>query len=302
MMLVLVLVSMMVFLLLRLAGDPVMLLVPPDAGVELIERVREDMGFNRPLLVQYFNWFTDLLQGDLGYSYRSNQSVASIIRHRLPVSFWLVSLSLVIGVVLSLFFGILAAMYYNSKIDLMVSFFSTAGMSVPSFFVASMLIYFLAVQLNWFPPSGFINPLDQPIEGLRRLFMPAISLGTYQAAVGMRMLRSCLVEELSKDYIKTARAKGLKERVVFIKHALKNALIPYVTIMGMMLGQALGGAVINEIIFTLPGLGRLLVNNIFARDYPLVQGAVLVICVFFIVVNLIVDLLYAFINPKIKYQ
>lgn len=299
---VLLLVSMVVFSLLHLTpGDPALSILGEEATPQQVEALRNKLGLNQPIPVQYVKWLGAVLRGDLGRSVRSNQPVSEAIAERLPVTVELALLSMVISLAIAIPAGIISAMRRNSVVDTSATFVALLGVSLPNFFLAILLILIFGVKLGWLPPFGY-QPLNMGLaENLRRMILPAITLGTALAAIVTRMMRSSLLEVLDQDYVRTARAKGLSESRMIRAHALKNALMPVVTIVGLQIGGLLGGAIITESIFVLPGIGRLLVDAIFQRDFPLVQGVVLFVSLAFLFSNFAVDLLYAYLDPRIRY-
>jgi len=298
---VLFLVSAGVFMLIHLTpGDPIdaMMAESVDAGVK--ETLRRDLGLDRPLALQYAHWMGRILRGDFGQSIRNREPVIENVGRRIRPSLQLAAFAMTIALVVAFPIGILSAARRNSPLDGAGSLFSLFGICMPNFLLALLLIFFFGVTLRWLPISGYTDPFEEPLAGLRSLALPAITLGLALAAVIMRTLRSSMLEALAEDYVRTARAKGVSEWRVIGGHVLRNALIPVVTVMGLQLGTLIGGAVITEYVFALPGVGRLVVDAVFARDYPLVQGVVLLIAVGYIVSNLIVDLLYGWIDPRIR--
>ena len=298
---VLFLVSAGVFMLIHLTpGDPidVMMSESVDAGVK--ETLRRELGLDRPLALQYTHWMGRILRGDLGQSIRNREPVIENVGRRIRPSLQLAALAMIIALVVAFPVGIHSAAPRNAPVDGPASLFSLFGICMPNFLLALLLIFFFGVTLRWLPISGYTDPFEEPLAGLRSLALPAVTLGLALAAVIMRTLRSSMLEALAEDYVRTARAKGVSEWRVIGGHVLRNALIPVVTVMGLQLGTLIGGAVITEYVFALPGVGRLVVDAVFARDYPLVQGVVLLIAVGYIVSNLIVDLLYGWIDPRIR--
>ena len=291
---VLIGISLISFFFIHLSGDPVMLMLPGDASHSEIEALREQLGFNDPIYVQYFRFAKGAVQGDFGKSLYYHVPVMNLVLQRLPASIELATAAMVFALVLSVPLGIISAVKRGSVIDMGSMFGALLGLSMPHFWLGIMLMLLFSVILGWLPTSGRGSFLQ--------LIMPATALGMSLMAMFARLTRSVMLEILNQDYVRTARAKGLKERVVIIKHAVKNALIPLVTVAGMQFGFLLGGTVIIETVFAWPGLGRLVVQAIFNRDYPLVQAIVLVMAVIFVVVNLIVDLLYVYLDPRISYN
>jgi peptide/nickel transport system permease protein len=298
---VLILVTAGVFALLHLTpGDPidVMMAESVDAGVK--ESLRRELGLDRPLYVQYAAWMSRLLRGDLGRSIRNGEPVIESVSRRLRPSLELALLAMTVSLVIAFPVGIVCAVRRNTPIDRAGATFAVFGICMPNFLLALLLIFFFGVTLRWLPISGYTDPLEEGWNGLRSLVLPAVTLGLALAAVVTRTLRSSVLEALAEDYVRTARAKGLSEWRVIQAHVLKNALIPVITVLGLQLGTLIGGAVITEYVFALPGVGRLVVDAVFARDYPLVQGVVLLIAVGFILSNLVVDVLYGWIDPRIR--
>ena len=253
------------------------------------------------MYVQYVSWVGRLVQGDLGRSVRTHQPVVEDVGRRIRPSLELAALAMVISILVALPVGILSATHRNSFVDRVGTTFALFGICMPNFLIALLLIFVFGVVLHWLPISSFVDPFEEPLAGLRSLTLPAVTLGLALAAVLTRTLRSSLLETLSEDYVRTARAKGLVDGAVIRGHALKNALIPVVTVLGIQFGTLIGGAVITEYVFALPGVGRLVVDAVFARDYPLVQGVVLLIAIGFIVSNLTVDIMYGWLDPRIRY-
>jgi peptide/nickel transport system permease protein len=262
--------------------------------------LRQELGFDQPIYVQYANWLVHALQGDLGRSVRTHQSVVQDVGQRIRPSLELAVYAMFIAAIISIPLGTIAATHRNQAIDSFGTAFALFGICMPNFVLALLLIFVFGVSLHWLPISSYTDPFDNPVNGVKSLTLPAITLGLALAAVIARTLRSSLIESLGEEYIKTARAKGLSGAGVVSRHAMKNAMIPVVTVLGLQFGTLIGGAVITEYVFALPGVGRLVVDAIFARDYPLVQGVVLLICVGFIVSNLAVDILYGWLDPRIR--
>ncbi len=298
---VLLLVSMIVFTLINLIpGDPALIMAGPEAGKEAVEALRIQMGLNRPVAVRYLIWLNHLMHGDLGKSVKDGQPVLDILLLKLPVTVELAAVAILISWLIAIPAGVLAAWRQRSAIDYAATTVALAGISIPNFWLGIMLIYLFAVNLRWLPPSGYIEPWIDLSRNIRLMIMPAVVLGTALAALVMRLLRSSMLEVMSTEFIRTAQAKGLSDRLVLLKHALKNALIPVATVMGLQLGGLLGGAVITETIFAVPGIGRLAVESILTRDYPMVQGVVLFSAVAIVFVNFTVDMLYSVIDPRIR--
>jgi peptide/nickel transport system permease protein len=256
--------------------------------------VRTEFGLDQPVYIQYFNWLGNVLRGDFGYSFRTDRPVLDEILTRLPATLQLALAGMLVALVIAIPVGIISATRQYSAVDNLSMFGALLGVSMPNFWLGLLLIMFFSVHLGWLPVFGR--------GGIEHLILPAITLGTGMAAITTRLMRSSMLEVLRQDYIRTARAKGLSEKVVICKHALKNALIPVVTVVGLQFGFLLEGAVIVEVIFAWPGIGRLLVDSIFARDFPVIQGCILFIAVMFVFVNLLVDSSYTYLDPKIRYE
>jgi len=286
-------ISMISFFFIHLSGDPVMLMLPADASKQEIEQLRHRLGFDQPLPVQYLHFVSNAVKGDFGESLYYHVPAMNLILERLPASLELAFASMFIALIVSLPIGIISAVYRGSALDMGTMLAALFGLSMPHFWLGIMLILIFSVKLGWLPTSGR--------GSLAQIIMPATALGLSLMAMFARLTRSVMLEVLSLDYIRTARAKGLGEFMVIGKHALKNALIPLVTVAGMQFGFLIGGTVIIETVFAWPGVGRLVVQAIFNRDYPLVQAIVLVLAVIFVLVNLLVDVLYVYLDPRISY-
>ncbi|MBI3740790.1 MAG: ABC transporter permease [Chloroflexi bacterium] len=299
---VLFLVSFVVFMLLHLTpGDPALIMLGEEATPQNLAALRHELGLDQPLPLQFLSWMEHIVRGDLGRSIRTHQQVLEAIVERLPVTIELTALAMLISLFIALPTGIISATRRNSFLDLFSTTGALLGISMPNFFLAILLIFIFAVTLRWLPPIGYTPIQKDLLENIRGMILPAITLGAAASAIVARLTRSSLLEVLSQDYVRTAQAKGLAERTIIYTHALKNAMIPVVTIIGLQIGALIGGAVITETIFVLPGVGSLVVDSIFRRDYPLVQGAVLFISIAHLFVNLVVDILYAFLDPRIRY-
>jgi peptide/nickel transport system permease protein len=298
-------VSMLVFGLIRMApGDPAAMRMGREAAkpenLPKLEALREEMGLNDPIPVQYLLWLQDLGQGEFGDSLKNRKPTAELFFQKLPATLELIAGAMLFAILIAFPLGILAAVKRGSWIDRAAMGFVSAGLAIPGFWFALTLILIFSVRLQWLPASGYVPFTEDPAENLKRLIMPSITLGTYLAATLMRFLRSDMIEVLAADYVRTARAKGLREKTIIARHALKNALIPVLTIAGIEIGALLGGAVIIEQVFGWSGVGWLTVQGIFDRDYPLVQTAVLFVTVGLILVNLLTDILYGFMNPRLR--
>jgi peptide/nickel transport system permease protein len=298
-------ISTIVFVVMRLSGDPVPLLLPPDAPTAEIARVRTEMGLDQPLPVQYAVFIGNLLRGDLGRSIHMRQPAMQIAAERLPATLELALGAFLLAVVIAIPAGLISAAKRNSLWDNLAMGLALVGQSAPTFYIGIMLILTLGLELRLFPISGrgqgeWSDPTDWGTM-FRHLVLPAITLGAFAAASIARLTRSAVLEVMRQDFIRTARAKGLNDTVVLVRHNLKNAAIPIVTIMGLQFGTLLGGAVVTETVFSWPGIGRLAIQSIFNRDYPVVQSAVILVAGFFVVVNLLVDLAYGWLDPRIRY-
>jgi len=295
------LVSLVVFALVHaLPGDPAVLFLGEEADPETLARFRVRLGLDRPLVAQYAAWLGRALRGDLGRSLRTNQPVAEAILERLPVTLELLVAALSVSLAIAIPMGIVSAVKRNSGVDLVSTVFALVGFAMPGFWLGIILIYVFALLLRWLPPSGWV-PLPASVpQNLLSLVLPAFTLGTALAALVTRQLRSGMLEVLRQDYVRTAQAKGLSERLVVGKHALKNALISVVTVVGLQLGGLLGNTIITETLFALPGVGRLMIDAIFSRDFFVVQGVILFLAVGYVLSNLLVDVLYSYLDPRIR--
>jgi peptide/nickel transport system permease protein len=296
-------VSIVIFFALRvIPGDVAVTILGTDATPETLAQIREDFGLNLPIYEQYLNWMGGVLTGDFGESMRTGKEVLPDILSRFAITLELTLIAAFISWIIAIPLGIIAGMKRNSKTDFSVRIISLLGVSVPNFALATVLILVLALSFSYSPPVGYVGFFEDPITNLQILFLPAIVLGTSMAGAVMRMTRSSILEILRQDFIRTIRAKGARERVVIFNHALRNAMIPILTIIGMQIGVLLGGTVIIEQIFSLPGLGQLVLTGINQRDFTVVQGSVLFIAFIFVIINLIVDLLYSYLDPRITYK
>jgi peptide/nickel transport system permease protein len=298
----LVFVSMLIFGLQQLLpGDPAQILAGEDQNPELIAQLREKMHLDKPLPVQYGHWMGGVLQGDLGESARTGQPVLELILQKLPVTVQLAFMSMLIALLISIPAGIVSAVKRGSVWDHSATVFGLAGLSMPNFWLGILMILFFSVELGWLPASGYVSPFENLGANLAAMIMPAIVLGTGIAAVLMRHTRSSMLQVLATDYVRTARAKGLRERVVVGKHALRNALTPVITLAALELGTLLSGAVLTEQVFTIPGFGKLIIDAVFNRDYAVVQGVVLVTATAYILLNLLADMAYFVFNPRLRH-
>ncbi|KIL38523.1 ABC transporter permease [Gordoniibacillus kamchatkensis] len=287
-------VATVVFFIARLTGDPVAIMLPPDASAQQVEALRHSFGLDKPLVEQYGIYLLHLVQLNFGESLRYSEPVARLIAERLPATMQLAGASLLFSLIIAIPAGIVAAMKRGTAVEGGVLSFVLLGQSMPVFWVGILLILVFSVHLKWFPTGG--------IGGWRHLALPAIALGLHLMALVTRLLRSSMLEALGSDYIRTARAKGLYPRTVVAKHALRNSLLPVVTVVGLEIGALLGGSVVTETIFAWPGVGQLLIQAIYNRDFPLVQGAIILLAGVFVLVNLLVDLCYMIVDPRIQYK
>ncbi len=295
--------SMLIFLMLRLLpGDVVDLLLSGEQGADNASKLalRKSLGLSDPLPVQYVRWISHLLRGDLGTSLRSGQPVSTLLLHALPVTLELAGLAVIIGTVVAVPLGVISAVRRDTIFDFGARVTGLIGLSLPNFWVATLLLLFTSTKFHWIPEINYINPLHDPFGNLKQMMMPSCAIAVGLMAIVMRMTRTTMLEVLNQDYIRTARAKGLRDRLVVYRHALRNALIPVITVIGFQLGALIGGSAIMEVIFGLNGLGNTLLQAISNRDYPLVQVAALFLATVFVVVNLTVDLLYAYLDPRIR--
>jgi peptide/nickel transport system permease protein len=299
----LVLATIVVFFGIRaLPGDPALALAGEERDPTALAEVRAQYGLDQPILVQYWRWVTEVAHGNLGESLRTGISVSETILSRVPVTLELALLSLLVAIVFGVGAGVLAAVRRGSWTEWLANLAALLGLSVPSFWLGIMLILVFAIILGWLPASGYVSPLTDPVGNLQRMVLPSLVLGAQFAAILMRQTRSAMLQSLGADYVRTARAKGLSERQVVFGHALRNSLITVLTLLGLRLGLLISGAIITEQVFVIPGFGRLLVEAVFTRDYPIIQGVALVSAAAYIFANLAVDLLYSVANPRIRLQ
>ena len=293
----------LVFFMLRLIpGDPVVQMLGPEYTPEAAEALRVKLGLDEPFHIQYLRWFGNVLTGDLGGSIATGETVADIIATGLPKTLSLATLSFLIAATIAVPAGIVAALRRNSVFDYGASIIAFVGVSMPSFWFGILLILIFAVRLRWLPAIGYAELTEDGfVDWLERLILPSLAIGAGYSAILMRFVRAGLLEVLGSDYVRTARAKGVREHAVVLRHALRNSLIPVVTVIGIQLALLLSGAVVIETVFSIRGIGRILVGAIFDRDYPIVQGVILLIAVIFVLANLIVDIVYTFLDPRIRY-
>lgn len=300
---VLFIVSLISFGLMRLIpGDPAAAIAGTSATPAQIEQLRRDLGLDEPVILQLLHYYQGLLRGDFGKSLLLGKGVLAATMERLPVTIGLSLYALVLTLLIGVASGIIAALRQNTWVDQVAMMIAMLGISIPGFFLGLLMIIFFAVQLGWLPSGGYVPFSQDPIGWLRSTTMPAISLALLQAGLLARITRSGMLEVLRQDYVRTARAKGLPESQVILKHALANALIPIVTVVGIIISLLLSGAVVTEALFSLPGMGQLLTQAVLSRDYPMVQGGLLLVTTFLVVVNILVDILYALIDPRVRYE
>jgi peptide/nickel transport system permease protein len=292
-----------VFLLIHLIpGDPVAVMLGPEATPAQIDATRAHFGLDRPLLEQLLLFYKRILRGDLGRSYFLDRPVTQALWERAEPTLLLMSASLLVAILIGVPSGIVAGANQGSWWDRFLMMGALLGVCIPGFWLSLNFIYLFAVQLGWLPAAGYASIFTDPWAALRYMVLPAVSLGFNQSALIARIARSCMVEVLQQDYIRTARAKGLSTRVVAYVHGFRNALVPVVTVIGITMAILIGGAVVTEIVFNIPGMGRLIISAILRRDYPVVQGVVLVTAASYVLINLAVDMVYAFIDPRIRYD
>lgn len=297
----LLIVSIFVFSLQKLLpGDPVLAMAGEERDPQVIEFLREKYRLNDPVVYQYGYWIANVLRGDFGISLRTNQPVLELIGEKLPVTIQLAVMSMIFAFIIGVPMGILAAVKKNTVIDYIANIVALSGLSIPNFWLGIMLILLVSVRLGWLPASGFESIFVDPLRSIETMIMPSFVLGTALAATLMRHTRSAMLGVMKADYIRTARAKGLSERAVILSHTFRNALLPIVTLSALLFGELLAGAVLTEQIFTIPGFGKLIVDAVFNRDYAVVQGVVLCTAVGFILMNLVADVLYVLLNPRMR--
>lgn len=295
-------ISIIIFLMVRLMpGDIIDVLFSGDvtATEEVKQQAREDLGLSGSYPEQYWNWATGVVQGDFGDSYRNAEPVSDVLWRAIPITLELMILALLIAVLIGVPLGVISAVRRDSAGDYASRVGGLIGISIPNFWLATLLLLFTSRVFGWVPPLGHISFFDDPIGNLSQFVLPAISISVFTLAIVMRMVRATMLEVMSQDYVRTARAKGVRRRLVVYRHALRNALVPVVTVIGFEVGILMGGAAIVELIFGLPGVGYVLLQAIFNRDYPLVQGATLLIAVIFVLANLLVDIVYGWLDPRI---
>ena len=299
----LVVIAVVAFFLIRAAGgDPTALLLPQDASQEDVERMRAQLGLDQPLLVQFVRWTVGMFQGDFGISYYTRQPVLFTIADRTYPTLWLAVLAQLLAVVVAIPAGILSAIKQNTWIDKLFTVFALGGVAIPNFWFAMMLVMLVSINWGLLPSQGFVDPMVDPWQGFRRLVLPSIALGYLQVGLITRMTRSAMLDVMRLDYVRTARAKGLKEPVVIWRHALSNAMGPIVTVIGLSMASLFTGAVVTELVFNYPGLGQLIVEAVGRRDFPLIQGILVLIAVVTVIVNFLVDISYGLFDPRIRFD
>jgi len=294
-------VSVVVFIIIHSApGDPVVNMLGIEATDENVAQIREAYGLNDPLYVQYANWLGGILQGDLGQSLTRERSVTALIASRLPATLFLAVASMLIAVVIAIPAGIISAVRKGSASDYGVTLGALTGISVPNFWLGLILILLLARTYSFFPPGNYVSPTENPLEAIRHVALPAVTVGTAFAALLARQTRSSMLDNLNQEYVKMAKSKGLGSRKIFVRHALKQALLPVITVAGLQFGYLLSATVVVEQVFAWPGMGRLIWSAVQQQDYPTVQGTVLVVATLFVLINLVVDLTYSYLDPRVS--
>lgn len=295
------LVTLMVFSLQKLLpGDPITAMAGEERDPAVIAQLREQYHLNDPIPSQYFHWVGNALRGDFGTSLRTQEPVLQLIASKLPVTLELSLLAMIVALIIGITMGVLAAVNKGTWIDNGTNFLALSGISIPHFWLGVLLIMLFSVKLHWLPASGYVPFSEDPLQNLKTMLLPAAVLGTGLSATLMRHTRAAMIAVLKADYIRTARAKGLLPKKVIIKHALRNALVPIITLTTLLFGELLGGAVLSEQVFTIPGFGKMIVDSVFNRDYAVVQGVVMVVAVGFLLMNLLADVLYVLVNPRMR--
>jgi peptide/nickel transport system permease protein len=304
---VIIFVTLIVFFIIRLLpGDPLIIFLGQQAqsttiSPERLDYLREEYGLNDPIMVQYFHWITGVLRGDLGTSIYYFEDVGKLMAERFPITLHLGVLALIIGNAIGIFLGVMAAVRHGKWIDSVATILAYIGVTIPVFWLGILMIYLFGLKLGWLPISGYVSPFEDFWLNTRQIIMPVICLSIGSLAGAARMMRSSMLEILRQDYMRTAWSKGLGERIVILRHALKNSLIPIVTLIGIGVGIVVGGSILVEEVFAIPGIGRLLVTSIFAQDYVVIQSVTLVLALIIIVINVLVDLSYVWLDPRIRY-
>ena len=283
-----------------LPGDPALAMAGEERDPAVLEQIRQQYRLDRPLYEQYLYWIGGLFQGNLGESMRLKEPVLRLIQQKFPVTLQLALMAIVISLVVGVSAGIVSAVRRNTRLDYFVNVLALTGISTPNFWLGIMLIFFFSVYLGWLPASGYVSPFEDFWQSMKTTILPAFVLGNSFAAVLMRHTRSAMLQAMTSDYVRTARAKGLSERVVVLKHAMRNALTPVITLGALELGTLLSGAVLTEQVFSIPGFGKLIVDSVFNRDYAVVQGVTLVTATTYILLNLLADIAYILVNPRLR--
>lgn len=298
---ILIVVGVVVFFLIRLVpGDPTAALLGDQATVEQMAALRARLGLDRSLPVQFGAWIGTIVRGDLGTSTYMRVPVVSAIAQRIEPTAMLALFATLIAVAMGVTLGVIAAVRHNTAVDYVVMIVAMLGLSLPTFWLGLLMILFFAVTLDWLPVAGYVSILQSPVDALRYLVMPAVALGFSQAAIIARMTRASVLDTLGEDYVRTARSKGLRPRTVVIRHALRNAMLPILTVIGLSIATLAGGVVVTETVFNIPGAGRLVIDSVLRRDYPVIQGSVLMVALVYAIVNLLVDLSYALFDPRVR--
>jgi len=304
---ILIMLTLLVFFSMRLLpGDPIIIYVGQSQGLigmdpAALDKLRAEYGLDKPLMVQYFNWVGGIFHGNLGKSITYHEDVGKLLAKRMPITVYIGAITFVIATVLGILGGVLAALRRGKWVDQVVTPLSYIGITIPIFWLGILMIYVFALKLHWLPTSGYTSPFKDFWLSTRQLIMPVVCLAITEIAMVSRQMRSSVLEVVRQDYVRTAWAKGLSERLIVLKHILKNSLIPVITLMGFAIGMIFGGSVLIESVFNIPGMGRLMVTSIFAQDYVVVQACTLIFAVIVLVVNLIVDMSYGWLDPRIRY-
>jgi len=299
---VMLVVVTIVFLLLRISpGDPALIMAGDQATPEVLEAIRRQMGLDQPLLVQYLTWMGDLLTGDLGRSAISRTPVIDLIASRIEPTLVLAFTALCLTVVMAVPLGTLAAWRQNTLVDRLIMGFTVGGLSIPAFVIAYLLILWFSLGLGLFPVQGYVSPFDAPLTALRHLVLPSVTLALVYSALTTRVTRASVLEVMNEEFVRTARAKGATDGRLLLRHVLPNAAVPIITVIGLSIASLVTGVVVTESVFNIPGIGRLMVDSILARDYAIVQGLMLFFALLYVAVNLAIDILYVLVNPRIRY-
>ncbi|MBN2058776.1 MAG: ABC transporter permease [Deltaproteobacteria bacterium] len=300
---VLILVSIITFLILHmLPGDPARIMLGQDASQEQVDILRHELWLDRPLIVQYFQWLVNVFQGDFGKSMSYHEDVNRLILLHLPVTFYLGLVAMIISVILAIPLGIISAVRRGKVLDSVISVSANMGMAIPIFWLGVLFVYLLSLKLGWLPVQGYTSPFDDLWLSVKKMVMPVICLTVVPLATITRQTRSSMLEVIRQDYIRTARSKGLKQRVIITGHALKNAIIPIVTLLGVQMRYLVGGSVLTESVFNIPGMGRLMVRAVFDKDFLIVQGCIMTVAIVVTLANLAVDISYGYFDPRIRYE